>query len=803
MQEGCFMRKVKGFKKFLVEYSLAILGIVVTALLVTQYYFSYQMVLDFATNRFIYLAKQSSIIVQEKDKNAKEIVSMLANTPIVNTNESFQKRELLLKLFVTPMKYNDKVFAIYIAYPDSKYFEVVNIGHSEFIAKMFNAPKKAQWIAVQLFREKASQTQATEIAHFYDKDLHYISSSEKITDYNPFERPWYKEGLDAQGDVVRGSPYMYYRLQKMGITYSKLLSNEKSIIGIDITLDELSHSLSQLTDSTQTEIYMFEDQQLIASSTQLKQEQIDSELIAALRQKSHNTIKSYIKDGKRYFYMIVPIGSDIKLAFKAEQSRMIEPYMQSIYAEIVVTLLLLLLLIPFIRKLSRGFIKPIEMLMAENEKVKRREFDKVMPIQSNVYELNLFSDSLVDMAKSIKAHEERQEKLLEAFIHLIANMIDTKSPYTGQHCKRVPVLTQMILQEANESELEDLKEFHIEDKEILKGIEWSSWLHDCGKLIIPNDVIDKATKLEVVYNRIHEIRTRFEVLLRDAQIKYLLAVIEGKPEKEAKEEFKKTKEQLQSDFEFIARVNLGDDKLSDADYKRLQEISKITWERNFSKYLGISWQEKSRMESSLEEEKLPVHEQLLSDAKEHEIPRSQSDLNLYKNEHVKMNIPKLLYNRGELYNLCIPIGTITVEEKFKIQEHAIHTLKILKELPWSDKLKYIVEDAANHHEHLDGSGYPRLLEENSLSVPARIMAIADIFEALTSSDRPYKQPKTLSQALNIMLFMAKDRNIDSTIFKLFIQNKIYLKYARKYLKESQIDLENINEDAILKELDSL
>jgi len=460
-----------------------------------------------------------------------------------------------------------------------------------------------------------------------------------------------------------------------------------------------------------------------------------------------------------------------------------------------------LLLIPLIRRLSRGFVEPIEMLMAENDKVKKREFDKVMPIASRIDELNLFSDSLVGMAKSIKEHEANQEKLLDAFIHLIANMIDTKSPYTGEHCKRVPVLTHMILDEINGSDIEAFKEFSIKDKEILKGIEWSSWLHDCGKLLIPNAVIDKATKLETVYNRIHEIRVRFEVLLRDAQIKYLESILDGESYQKATELFEATKAQLQSDFEFIAKINVGDRKLSEADYERLIRISNITLERNFSKRIGISWQERELM--GTEEESLPVQENLLVDAKEHMIPRSQSDFLLYEKENVKMQIPKLLYNKGELYNLCISSGTITKEEQFKIQEHAIHTLKILKELPWSDKLKDIVEDAANHHEHLDGSGYPRALKEDELSVPARIMAIADIFEALTATNRPYKESNTLSQAITIMTEMVKAKNIDREIFKLFIEKKIYLKYAKTYLKASQIDLEKINEDAILQELKSL
>jgi len=793
------MYKIKKFKKFLLDYSLIIVSIVVISLLITQYYFSYNMVLDFVTKKFVYLAKQSSIMVKQKDKQAKEIVSILANTPISHSPDSFKEKELLLKLFATPMIYNNRIFAIYIAYPDSKYFEVVNIGHSSFIKKMFKAPDNAKWIVVQLFRDNPSQVEATEVEHFYDKDFNYISSLSKITDYNPYKRPWYKEAMSGHGSIVRGSPYMYYRLQKMGITYSMPLANGKSIIAMDITLDVLSQSLRQLKYSTQTEIYMFEDKRLIASTEDVSHK-VDDTLIDAL-QGEENKLASYKKGDETYFFMAIPITPHIKLVFKAEKSRMMKPYLKSIYAEILVTLLLLLFLIPIIRKLAKGFERPIEMLMEENKKVKQRQFDKVTPIESNIYELNLFSSSLVDMAKSIKAHEEKQEKLLDAFIHLIANMIDAKSPYTGQHCKKVPILTNMIMQEINSSKDENLKKLQIKDKEILKGIEWSSWLHDCGKIIIPNDIIDKATKLETVYNRIHEIRTRFEVLLRDAQIKYLKAIINNESQEVALKEFESTKEQLQKDFEFIADLNLGERFVTDEDKERLKQIGSITWERNFSKYLGISWQEKALMPKSKKDEHLPEQENLLYDGKEHEIPRSQHDFELYEKENIKMQIPNLLYNKGEIYNLSIPIGTVTTEDKFKIQEHAIHTLKILRELPWSDKLQHVVEDAANHHEHLDGTGYPRSLNDKELSTPARIMAIADIFEALTSTNRPYKKSKTLSQAIKIMISMVKSKHIDGDIFKLFIKNKIYLRYAKEYLKPIQIDLDNIDEEQIIKELE--
>jgi len=795
--------KVRGFKKFLLEYSLIILALVVTTLLSIQYYFSYQMVLNFATKRFEYLAKQSSLIVKERDLKAKEIVSILAHSSIVNDANSFSKEKELLKLFITPIKHNNKIFSLYIGYPNSNYFEVVNVKHSPAVAKMFNAPKGARWIVVKVIRKNQTDKIAKRVSHFYDEDLNYISDLNETTKYDPLKRPWFIDAMKAK-TVVRGSSYMFYRLKKMGITYSMPIENNKTVIAIDMTLEGLNQFLKELKFDTYTKIYMIEKDKIIASSEGLNKP-IDKEILTSLKPLSKD-INFYTKDKQEYISMVIPSSTNdaslpILLAFKTEKSQMMKPYMSIIYVEIFVTLILILLIIPLVKHLSKRFLKPINMLMIENEKVKKREFDKISYIDSDIYELNQLSKSLINMSKSIKEYEQKQEKLLEGFIHLIANMIDTKSPYTGEHCKKVPILTNMMIKEANKHNIGNLKSFKINDQELLKGIEWSAWLHDCGKIIVPDYIIDKSTKLETVYNRIHEIRTRFEVLLRDAKIEYLTSIMNGVSKQQAKQLYDNTKQQLEDDFAFIAKINLGETKMTKEDYKRLEEISQITWKRHFNKHLGISWQERELLKVS-QDEQLPVTEHLLYDGKEYKIPRKQSDFQLYEQEHIKMDIPTLLYNKGELYNLSISQGTITKEEKFKIQEHAIYTLKILKELPWSDNLKHIVEDGANHHEHLDGTGYPRSLNEDSLSIPARIMAIADIFEALTSTDRPYKKSKTLSQALNIMIQMVKSQKIDAELFELFITSQIYIKFAKVYLKPSQIDMENIDEQKIIQKIKS-
>jgi len=795
--------KSRGFYSFLLQYSVILLSVVVTILLATQYYFSYQMVLEFATKRFVHLAKQSSFMVQEKDQQSKEIVSLLGHAPMVKDNAYFDDEEALLKFFITPIKQNNKIFAIYIGYPNGNYFEVVNVNHSPTVSTMFNAPKKARWIVVKVIRQSPLENTAKRISHFYDKNLQYLSELQEHTEYNPLKRPWYKEAVTHQGEVTRGSPYLYYRLKKMGITYALALEDHKSVIAMDVTLEGLSQFLKELKSTTQAEIYMLENDKLIASS-EPSHNTLDPQIVQALSS-PNKPIDSYRKDGTAYLYMIVPIAhssGNLKLAFKVEKAQMMKPYLYLIYVEMAVTFLLMLLLIPLVRYLSKSFTQPINHLMKENEKVKQFDFKSVTPIRSDIDELNQLSESMVAMAHSIQAHELKQEELLEAFIHLIADMIDAKSPYTGEHCKRVPLITNMLLDEANRSTKGELRTFHIDDAEVRKGIEWSAWLHDCGKLVVPDYIIDKATKLETVYNRIHEIRTRFEVCLRDAKIKALRSIIDGVPQKEAYREYYVTKEKLKEEYAFIAQMNMGDFKMTPQAKEKLKKIASTTWERHFPKCIGISWQEHERFQCG-PKELLPVKERLIYDDEAHKSRRKKSDYTLYKEADVKMDIPSLLYNEGELYNLTVEHGTITKEEKFKIQEHVIHTLTILRGLPWSDKLKRIVEDAANHHEYLDGTGYPRALKEEQLNIPAKIMVIADIFEALTSTDRPYKHSKTLSEAIDIMIVMAQEHKLDATLLELFIEKEIYLIYAKEHLRPEQIDLEHLDHHTILKRIEAI
>jgi HD-GYP domain-containing protein (c-di-GMP phosphodiesterase class II) len=380
---------------------------------------------------------------------------------------------------------------------------------------------------------------------------------------------------------------------------------------------------------------------------------------------------------------------------------------------------------------------------------------------------------------------EAQRALMDSMITLIAGAIDAKSPYTGGHCERVPELAMMLADEATKVTEGPLAEFRFHSEAERREFRIGAWLHDCGKVTTPEYVVDKATKLETIYNRIHEIRTRFEVLLRDAEIACMKAQRDGADAAEATRCFEVRRQELLDDFVFLAECNVGGEFMAPERVERLKRIAGQTWIRHFDDRIGLSNEElvRYRREPAAA---LPVVEPLLADKPHHLVPRGQ-DKALDPKYGFKIKVPEHLFNFGEVYNLSIGRGTLTEEERFKINEHIIQTIVMLDQMPFPRELRRVPEYAGTHHETLIGTGYPRKLGESELSIPARIMAIADIFEALTASDRPYKSSKTLSDSVKILSFFKKDKHIDADLFDLFLRSGVYQRYAERFLKPEQID----------------
>ena len=392
------------------------------------------------------------------------------------------------------------------------------------------------------------------------------------------------------------------------------------------------------------------------------------------------------------------------------------------------------------------------------------------------------------VAVSLESKEliKAQKMLFEAFIQLIAGAIDAKSPYTGGHCARVPELTKMLARAACAETSGPLKDFQLDEEE-WEAVHVAAWLHDCGKVTTPEYVVDKATKLETLYDRIHEVRMRFEVLKRDAEIACLRAVAAGKPEVEARAEFAQKLAGLDDDYAFVAGCNEGGEFMAPEKLERLKQIAARTWTRTLDDRIGISHEEKERKARTPAPD-LPVVEPLLADRPEHLFERAARDRMPADNKWgFRMDVPEALYNKGELYNLGVARGTLSEEERYKINEHIVQTLIMLRQLPFPKHLRNVPEIAAGHHEKMDGTGYPRRLVRDEMSPVARMMAIADIFEALTAVDRPYKKGKTLSEAIKIMSFMKKDQHIDPELFDLFLRSGVYREYAERFMKPEQID----------------
>jgi HD-GYP domain-containing protein (c-di-GMP phosphodiesterase class II) len=382
---------------------------------------------------------------------------------------------------------------------------------------------------------------------------------------------------------------------------------------------------------------------------------------------------------------------------------------------------------------------------------------------------------------------DAQKKLLDSFIELIASAIDAKSPYTGGHCQRVPELTKMLAKAACDCDDGPFRGFNLTEDEWYE-LHIAAWLHDCGKVTTPEYVVDKSTKLETIYNRIHEVRMRFEVAKREAEIAYLKALLAQPADGERlKAELDARLAQLDDDFAFVAECNVGGEFMAPERVERLNHIAAQTWTRTLDDGLGLSRDELSRRKD-VPGVPLPVAERLLIDKPEHIIPRDEVDRLPTDNRwDFKLDVPKHKYNFGEVHNLSIARGTLTAEERFKINDHIVQTIIMLEQLPFPKHLRRVPEYAGGHHETMIGTGYPRKLSKEDMSIPARIMAIADIFEALTAADRPYKAPKTLSESIKIMGFMAKDQHIDNELFRLFLTSGVYRSYAERFLQPEQID----------------
>jgi HD-GYP domain-containing protein (c-di-GMP phosphodiesterase class II) len=355
-----------------------------------------------------------------------------------------------------------------------------------------------------------------------------------------------------------------------------------------------------------------------------------------------------------------------------------------------------------------------------------------------------FSDADMHLAESLASQAaialtnrlliNRLEELFESFIGLINTAIDDKSPYTSGHCERVPILTMLLADAVNNCKVGPLKAFTMSEQD-RHELKIAGLLHDCGKVTTPVHVVDKATKLHTLFDRIELIDTRFEVVRRDVELDLCKARLLASPDggEEQDREARARLAAIDADRAFLHRCNIGGEFMRPEDQERVRQIS--------TRY---RWRDANGVEG-------------------------------------------MFLTDDEIENLTIPAGTLTRDERSVINHHIDVTIQMLEALPWPRHLKHVPEYAGGHHERMDGKGYPRGLTRDQMSLQARCMGIADIFEALTAADRPYKQGKTLSESLRILGKFKENGHIDPDLFDVFMWQKVYLEYASQCMAPEQID----------------
>ena len=369
----------------------------------------------------------------------------------------------------------------------------------------------------------------------------------------------------------------------------------------------------------------------------------------------------------------------------------------------------------------------------------RNDHDEVISFNEEMQEQLESLASQGAVALTNKRLVEELKTLFEAFIKLIATAIDKKSEYTGGHCNRVPLITMMLADSVAEMTEGKYKDFSMGEDERYE-LYIAAWLHDCGKVATPPHVVDKGTKLETIFDRIELVKTRMELLKRDAEIAFLKRQLNGQKSDTFDEEYKETVRQIEENMAFLETCNVGGEFMKPDLQDRVNSIG------------------------------------------EQQVHLYGTDQNFLSNE--------------EMANLNIPKGTLLPEEREIINDHIVITIEMLEQLPYPKHLKNVPEFAGGHHEKMDGTGYPKGLKANQMSTQAKIMAIADIYEALTAADRPYKDGKKLSSAMRIMGFMKNDYHIDVDLFEIFVKSGVYKKYAEEYVAKTQID--DVDEEVILE-----
>jgi len=345
--------------------------------------------------------------------------------------------------------------------------------------------------------------------------------------------------------------------------------------------------------------------------------------------------------------------------------------------------------------------------------------DGVVPFDavSETYVSALASQAGIALENVLLYEEVRT--LFDSFVKASVTAIESRDPTTSGHSERVAELTVNLAKAVNRIETGSFREMRF-SQDSLKQIEYAALLHDFGKVGVREHVLVKAKKL---YEHERDlILQRFQLIKRGHKIAGL--------EKKLRYYQEASRDQI---VEQLATI----DHDIGSKITELDDVIKFILQANEPTVLEQGGFERIA-----------------------EIARMS-----YADEG-GLELPFLSHDEA----LCLQIkrGSLTEQERLEINSHVVHTYNFLKEIPWSRTLRDVPEIAGAHHEKLDGSGYPHGKKKDQIPVEARMMAISDIYDALTASDRPYKKAMPAERALDILSGDVKRGQLDSDLYDIFV-----------------------------------
>ena len=633
-------------------------------------------------------------------------------------------------------------------------------------AQYIHQAKGAKWLLVSIQKNK---TDTIKDEFYFDASFHFLSKFKETTTGDITTSEWYKKALVQPISITSSS--------EKKIIYAKKINADSTVVAIESRLNDYAEFLGKIdTPSLHNEMYLFTNKgRLLATSDTDKWKNPEYSpyplLLKIIDSKITNQLHE-VKIGTQHYYayltnMISETDASSYLALLTPKQSVLLP---SIKTSVKIALICLVLSILLSWAFSLPISKAIRRLANGLETVKSEGY-KTFPMKSSRFsEFNYINTAIAEMTEIIAQQSVKHSERAALFASLNAQIIDDKSLYNNNQINRSPVLAKILGIAVSDSDLPQLASFQLSSKTEFNTFKTTAWTHLYRNLSTV-DMVNKGSKLDTPYNRIHEIRMRFEVLWRDAEINYYQQS-RANPElnKPLKEKLIKEQLQLMRDFEFIAKVNQGRDKLNSQDLARLQQLSEKTWLRYFDKSLGLS-----------------ALEALHTSPKKQRLPATEVLLNQQQAEMIDLNLDI----RAELTNLSIELGTATKEQQKQAQQQLDSINAMLGELS-NNKNGCAVIDLSMYHDSLHAVPYPKNTTQADLSIAEHILLLSDIFVTLTSVNNPIKSILSLSEAIDVLYRITLDKHIEVTIFKLFLTSGTYQKYVQQYLHTSQIDSVNID-----------